>query len=111
MNIHTTPLNIPIKESLHWFTDHYINIIRYNLIYSLPAILDLMLGHYQLMKKTDGTYYTTSDIFTASDLEMMLHNSKFVNHKSTHDKIVSFFNKVNDEVEKYCKIASIKDIV
>lgn len=100
MNIHTKQLNIPINESLHLFTDHYLNMVRYNMLYSLPAILDLMLSHYQLMKKTDGTYFTTSDIFTPSELEMMIHNSKFVNHKSTHDKIVAFFNKVNDEVLK-----------
>ena len=35
-----------------------------------------------------------------SELKMMIHNSKFVNHKSTHDKIVVFFHKVNDEVLK-----------
>ncbi|MBH0030277.1 hypothetical protein I6F10_05035 [Pseudoalteromonas sp. SWYJZ98] len=71
------------------------------MLYSLPAILDLMLSHYQLMKKQDGSgFYTVEDVFTAYEITKFLQHSKQVDLKMVHDKIVAFFHLVNNDVLK-----------
>ncbi len=102
MNAHSITM-INKQNSFSFFTLNYLDIIRYRKNYDFTACLEHFIKHFEILKKTDGTFYSISEILGNDHILLLKDDNNKASLVKIHDLFVSFIQKrlSDDKTENY----------